>query len=111
LLLERSLEGPSGRALRGLEAAVEVGLVLLLQVPADEGRVRDAFAVVVDVGELALRGFGEAPGIDLVGLPRHLQEDFCLHDERARIGQAQPRSKSIERYHMPSALAGERCGQ
>jgi hypothetical protein len=54
MILGGLLEGPGSGALLVAQPAIEVGPVFLLQVPADECRVGDALAVVIDVGQIAL---------------------------------------------------------
>ena len=66
VIFEHLLEGPGDGPLLVIEPLVEVDPVFLLQVPTNEGRVRDRLAVVNNVGELALRGFVEAPCVDNV---------------------------------------------
>ena len=74
MILGHLLERPGDGALLRVEAAIEVDRVFLFEVQADEGGIRDALAVVVDVGELALGGLGEALGVRLVGQAGQLQQ-------------------------------------
>src|SRR6266481_9504593 len=50
LVFSHFLERPGRRLLGGVECAVEVDPVFFLDVPADEGRIRDHRTVIVDVG-------------------------------------------------------------
>ena len=54
MFFEHFVEGPSDCALLGRKPAVEIDFVFLLQVPADEGRVRNGLAIVVDIGGACL---------------------------------------------------------
>src|SRR5262249_7363975 len=60
LILRHLFEGPRRGALLGREPAVEVKPVFPLDMPADEIRTANAFAIVVDIGNLAFRRFAEA---------------------------------------------------
>src|SRR5688572_16717578 len=55
VLFGELLESPTRRPLLGREALVEIEPVFLLEVEADEGRLRDIHAVIDDVGQLAFR--------------------------------------------------------
>src|SRR5205809_720785 len=68
--------------------------------PADEGRIRDDLAVILDIRKLALGSLVEAARIHRVGEPGHLQQHLRLGHEGARVGQAKCRSKAIERDHV-----------
>ena len=55
MVLKHLLESPADGALLRAQPAVEIDSVLLLQMPANEGRIRNDLPVIDDVGELAFR--------------------------------------------------------
>jgi len=57
MILHHLLEGPGNGALLGQKSTIEIDVVFPLQVPSDEGRIRNDFAAVIDVRELALGCF------------------------------------------------------
>src|SRR5262249_59296767 len=64
-------------------------------------------ASMVDVGQLALGRLAKALEIDLIGQLGHLQQDFGLGDERARVGEAKLRSECVERDHRPAPVSAK----
>ena len=108
LILSHLFECPGGGALLGAESAIEIEIVCLLDVPANEGRVRNAFAVVIDVRQLALGSFAESVGLRPIGQPGHLQEDFDFRHEWARIRQPERRPEGVERHHDRDLPASRR---
>lgn len=70
-----------------------------LQMPADEGRIGDDGAVVVDEGDLALGRRLWPAALPAIGEPRHFQLHFALHDEGAGIGQAEQGAKAEQTDH------------
>ena len=108
VILRHLLERPRDRALLGGEAAVEIDPVFLFQVPADEGRIGDARAVIVDVGQLAFGRLAEAFGIGPIGQAGQLQEHLGFGHERARIRQTEIRPEDVERDHRVASRCGLR---
>src|SRR5262249_52087273 len=99
MILYHLLEGPGNGALLRIKRAIEVDVVLLLQVPADEGRIGDDLALVVNVRELALRRLLEAGRVGPIGKLRHFEQHFHFGHEGAWVWQTKSRSEAIERDH------------
>src|SRR4029078_7184079 len=54
MILHHLLEGPGNGALLGRKSTIEIDVVFPLQVPSDEGRIRNDFAALIDVRACAL---------------------------------------------------------
>src|SRR5262245_7641381 len=105
MFFEHFLECPGDCTLLGRKPAVEIDSVFFLQVPADEGRVCNGLAIVVDIGELAFWSTFEAARVGPVGELCHLQQNLRLGHEGARVREAESRSEAIKRDHLlPSLL-------
>src|SRR5215813_689437 len=99
LVFGHLLERPSRRFLGSAEPAVEVDPVFLLDVPADEGRIRDYDAIIFDIGDFALGRLGEACGVGAIQEVRHLQQRFDFHGERAGVRQTEGWTEIIKGDH------------
>src|SRR5262249_22646872 len=67
--------------------------------PADERRVGNPLAVIIDVRQLALRCLAKAGDVGSVSKARHFQQHFNLGDERARVRQTKGRPECVEGDH------------
>src|SRR5262245_7722504 len=99
LIFGHLLKRPSRRLLGSAEPAVEVDPVFLLDVPADEGRIRDYDAIIFDIGDFALGRLGEAGGVGAIQEVRHLQQRFDFHGERAGVRQTEGWTEIIKGDH------------
>lgn len=86
VLLAHLRERPGDGPLRRRQLGVEIDAIAALQVEADEGRIRDDDAAVVDVRQLALRRLAETGAVGAVRHPSHLQQHLGLGHERAGVG-------------------------
>jgi hypothetical protein len=78
LVLHHLLERPGDGPLLGIESAIEIETILVLDVPADEGGIRDALTVILDIGQLALGRLAEAVGVGAVREPAILRRVSAL---------------------------------
>ncbi len=99
IVLRHFLEGPSDRPLLGRHSLVEVDLILPFQVPADESRIGNPLAIIVDVRQLALRRLAKAGSVRPVSEAGHFQEHLGLGDERTWIRHAESGPECVERDH------------
>ena len=104
------LEGPGDGPLLRVEAAVEIDVVLILDVPADKSRVGNEFSVVVYIGQLYRAAchwaLVETCHVGFVFEPGQLEQHFHLGDERAHIRQPESRFERVKRDRLsPRAAA------
>lgn len=90
MVLRHLFERPSDCALLRRQPLVEIDAVFVFQMPADERRVGNRLAVIIDVRQLALRGLAKAGRVGSVSKASHFQQHFNLGDERGS-GQADRR--------------------
>jgi hypothetical protein len=67
--------------------------------PADQRRVGNLLAIIIDVRQLALRGLTKASGVGSVSKASHFQQHFNLGDERTRVRQTEGGPKCVECDH------------
>src|SRR5262249_4063876 len=99
MVLRHLFERPSDGALLRRQSLVEIDAIFVFQVPADERRVGNLLAVIIDVRQLALRGPAKAGGVGSISKAGYFQQHFNLGDERARIGQTEGGPKWVECDH------------
>jgi hypothetical protein len=91
VVLRHLFECPSDGALLRQQSLVEIHAVFVFQMPADERRVGNPFAVIIDVRQLALWRPAEPGGVGSVSKAGRFQQHFSLGDERARVRQTEGR--------------------
>src|SRR5260370_42229649 len=99
MMLDHPLKGPGLRALQRIQAAIEIEAVFSLNVGADEGRVRDLLAFVIDVRQLSIWRSGRERLLLAVGETGHLELDLGLGHERADFRQAETSAEAVENDH------------
>src|SRR5207253_921090 len=72
--------------------------------PADESRIGNPLAIVVNVRQLALWCPSKAGVVDPIDKAGHFQQHLSLGNERTRIRETEGRPKCVERDH-PSCQA------
>src|SRR5262249_15204946 len=70
IVLRHLFERPGDGALLRRQSLVEIDAVFVFQIPADERRVGNLLAVVIDVRQLALRRLAKAGGVGSVSKAR-----------------------------------------
>src|SRR6516225_10120293 len=83
-------------------------MVFVFQMPADESRIGNPLAVVIDVRQLALWCPPKAGVVDPVSKAGHFHQHLGLSDEWARIRETECKSKCVERDHRSLLESG--CG-
>src|SRR6516165_6930680 len=73
VVLGELFKGPRDRALLLVKGAIEVDPVLLFEMKADKGRIRDYFPAVLDIGQLPFWSLAKPCGVGAIGQARHFQ--------------------------------------
>src|SRR6516225_8746667 len=69
VVLSELFKGPRDRALLLVKGAIEVDPVLLFEMKADKGRIRDYFPAVLDIGQLPFWGLAKPCGVGPIRHP------------------------------------------
>jgi hypothetical protein len=99
MLFAHFFDGPSGRLLRCVEPGVEIETVFFLDVKADERRIGNDQAAVIDVRQLAFWCLAIAAAIFAINKTSELQVQHGIDNERNAIGKPEVRPKRVERDH------------